>query len=204
VVVVASDQGAKENTGRIGPNAIIRVAEALREQVGEAGAAKVFRSAGLETDLTALPTRMVDEREVMSLHRALRGELGLERARWVSRAAGQYTGDYLLAKRIPRLAQLILRALPAGLSGRMLLTAIRHHACTFSGSGVLTARLGRPTRIWIERCPMCRGSKSHEPLCDYFAATFERLFRVLVDADVTVREVECEAMGAKACLFEVR
>ena len=36
------------------------------------------------------------------------------------------------------------------------------------------------------------------------ASTFQQLFRALVNPDVTVRETECEAMGAEACLFEVR
>jgi divinyl protochlorophyllide a 8-vinyl-reductase len=205
MAVVASDRGLRERKiGRIGPNAIIRVAEALREQVGESGAARLFRAAGLEGYLAVPPRQMVDEREVKRLHQVLRSELGLERARWISRAAGLSTGDYLLAHRIPRVAQLILHAVPSTLASRMLLAAIRRNAWTFSGSGVFTARPGRPLRIWISGCPVCRGSIAHEPLCDYYTATFQRLFRALVNPDVTVREAECEAMGAEACLFEVR
>ena len=204
MAVVANDRRVREKRiGRIGPNAIIRVAEALREQVGETGTVRLFRSAGLDGYLARPPHQMVDEREVKNLHQVLRGELGLERARWVSRAAGLATGDYLLAHRIPRLAQLVLRALPSRLASRMLLGAIRRNAWTFSGSGVFTARAGRPVRIWISGCPVCCGSMSHEPLCDYYAATFQRLFRALVDADAIVRETECEATGADACLFEV-
>jgi divinyl protochlorophyllide a 8-vinyl-reductase len=151
-----------------------------------------------------MPEHMIDEREVTVLHQVLRTDLGHERARWVSRAAGLYTGDYLLANRIPRMAQLVLRTLPSGLAGRMLLAAVRRNAWTFSGSGVFNARAGRPLRISIEGCPVCRGSKSHEPLCDYYAATFQRLFQTLVDPDASVREIECEATGAEGCLFEVR
>lgn len=205
MAVVASDRRIREKRiGRIGPNAITRVADALREQVGESGATRLFRSAGLEGYLAVPPRQMVDEREVKRLHQVLRSELGLERARWISRAAGFTTGQYLLAHRIPPAVQLLLRALPAGLGSRMLLSAIRRHAWTFSGSGTFTARTGRPLRIWISGCPVCRGSIAHEPLCDYYAATFQRLFRALVDPHVIVRETECEAMGAEACLFEVR
>jgi divinyl protochlorophyllide a 8-vinyl-reductase len=205
MAVLASDRRIRENKiGRIGPNAIIRVAEALREQVGEGATARLFRSAGVDGYLSAPPQQMVDESEVRILHQVLRSELGLERARWVSRAAGLSTGDYLLAHRIPQVVQLILRTLPSGFASRMLLTAIRRHAWTFSGSGVFAARPGRPLRIWISGCPVCRGSVSHEPLCDYYAATFQRLFRALVDSDITVRETQCEATGAEACLFEVR
>jgi len=43
-----------------------------------------------------------------------------------------------------------------------------------------------------------------EPGCDFYAATFERLFRVLVHADARVVETACEACGAAECRFEVR
>jgi divinyl protochlorophyllide a 8-vinyl-reductase len=41
-------------------------------------------------------------------------------------------------------------------------------------------------------------------LCDYYAATFERLFQALVDRGALVTETECEANGGSACNFEVR
>ncbi len=37
------------------------------------------------------------------------------------------------------------------------------------------------------------------PLCDYYAATFERLFRALVHPRAVVVETACEACGADAC-----
>ena len=205
MAVVANDRRIREKKiGRVGPNAIIRVADALREQVGDSGTARLFRSAGLDRYLAVPPRQMVDEREVNRLHQVLRSELGLERARWISRAAGLATGEYLLAHRIPSAAQVILRALPSRLASRMLLSSVRRHAWTFSGSGAFTAQTGRPLRIWISGCPVCGESVAHQPLCDYYAATFQQLFRALVDPKVIVRETECEAMGAEACLFEVQ
>lgn len=205
MAVVASDSRIREKRiGRIGPSAIIRVIDALREQIGESRAARLLRSAGLEGYLAAPPRQMVDEHEVKRLHQVLRFELGLERARWVSRAAGLATGQYLLAHCIPPAAQSLLRALPARFASRMLLSVIRRHAWTFSGSGAFIARTGRPLRLWISGCPVCRGTVAHEPLCDYYAVTFQRVFRALVHPDVVVREIECEATGAGACLFEAR
>ncbi|HQR52136.1 MAG TPA: bacteriochlorophyll 4-vinyl reductase [Burkholderiales bacterium] len=205
MVVVASEHRIREKRiGRIGPNAITRVADALRLQVGQGGTARLFRSAGIERYLVSPPRQMVDEREVKHLHRVLRAELGLERARWVARAAGFATGDYLLSERIPRVVQFVMRALPSRVASRLLLAALRRHAWTFSGSSVFAARTGRPLHIWISSCLVCCGSIAHEPLCDYYAATFQRLFRGLVDPGAVVRETECEAMGADACLFEVK
>jgi divinyl protochlorophyllide a 8-vinyl-reductase len=147
---------------------------------------------------------MVDEREVAALHRALREAFDTEHARRLSRSAGERTGAYLLAHRIPRPVQVLLRRLPAALAARVLLSAIRRHAWTFAGSGRFSARSGRPLRLAIAGNPMCRGVLSAAPACEYYAATFERLFRELVHPRARVVEAACEAMGAPACRFEVR
>jgi divinyl protochlorophyllide a 8-vinyl-reductase len=186
----------------IGPNAITRVAEALA-QAAPARVA-VFASAGLAHYLRAPPEAMVDETEVVRLHRALRSVLGEREARRVARRAGELTGDYLLAHRIPAAAGRVLRALPAALAAPLLLAAIRRHAWTFAGSGLFTATAGRPVRLAIEGNPLCRGAAADEPLCDYYAATFERLFQALAHPRARVVETDCEACGADACRFEAR
>jgi divinyl protochlorophyllide a 8-vinyl-reductase len=189
---------------RIGPNAIIRVAEVMRETVGEAGTADVFRDAGLQPYLDALPEHMVDEREVTALHHALRATLGDERARAVSHEAGLRTGDYLLANRIPRLAQRVLKVLPPRLAARVLLAAIGKHSWTFAGSGVFKAEPGNPVRVSIAGCPVCHGMTADGPICAFYAGTFERLFRTLVSRRTVVTETACQATGAPACAFELR
>jgi len=186
---------------RIGPNAIIRVGEALAARFGSA--AEVFADAGLAHYLATPPTQMVDEREVIALQQALRLRLGLTEARAVSFDAGLRTGDYLLAHRIPRPAQRVLRLLPPGPASRMLLKAVGKHAWTFSGSGEFSFTAGRPVRVSIAGCPICRGSQATEPVCDFYTATFERLFRVLVSRRTEAREVACQALGAPACVFEM-
>jgi divinyl protochlorophyllide a 8-vinyl-reductase len=196
--------GAVAIAGRIGPNAIIRAAEAMSAAVGEGRSAQLLRAAGLGAYVGAPPERMVDEGEVTRLHRVLRTELGAEPARSISREAGVRTGDYLLAHRIPQPVQTLLRALPASLACRLLLLAIRRHAWTFAGSGVFSARAGNPTRLSVAGCPICRGAEMGGPLCDYYSATFECLFRELVCAEAKAIETACQADGAEACTFEVR
>jgi divinyl protochlorophyllide a 8-vinyl-reductase len=189
---------------RIGPNAIVRVAEAVRAQASEEAAARLFLRAGLADYLTHPPHHMVDEREVAALHRALREAFDGEHARRLSRSAGERTGAYLLAHRIPWPVQVLLRLLPPPLAARMLLSAIRRHAWTFAGSGRFSATAGRPVRLTIAGNPLCRGEHAAEPVCAYYAASFERLFRALVHPQATVVETACEATGAPACQFLVR
>ena len=130
--------------GRIGPNAITRVAEVLLPRLGAGTTAAIFERAGLQAYLAHPPQSMVDEAEVSRLHRALRAVVGEAGAREVAFEAGTRTGDYLLAHRIPKPVQWLLRHLPAPLAARVLLAAIRRHAWTFAGSGEFTVRAGHP------------------------------------------------------------
>jgi len=189
---------------RIGPNAITRVAEVLQSRFGDSAAKALFGSAGLAAYLARPPEDMVDEAEVACLHRCLRAELGTDLAREVGRAAGIRTADYLLARRIPHAVQWSLRHLPAGLASPLLLAAIRRNAWTFVGSGRFAARAGRPARLSISGNPLCRDVSACVPVCDYYAATFEQLFRELVHPNMRAVETTCEAAGAPACVFELR
>jgi divinyl protochlorophyllide a 8-vinyl-reductase len=190
--------------GRIGPNAITRIAEAIGASSGPAVVAEVFDAAGLSRYLSDPPSRMVDEREVTRLHSVLRARLGPANARALSIEAGRLTGDYLLANRIPRPMRWLLPKLPSSVASRVLLVAVSRHAWTFAGSGAFRAEPGRPVRLSIRGCPICKGAHSDEPLCEYYAATFERLYRALVHPGAVAMQTSCEAAGADACGFELR
>jgi divinyl protochlorophyllide a 8-vinyl-reductase len=189
---------------RIGPNAIIRVVEALDQDRGPEAVVRLLEAAGLGHYSGALPTEMVDEQEVTRLQATLREQLGIDAARRTSRDAGLRTGDYLLANRIPRPVQRLLKILPARLASRVLIAAIRRNAWTFVGSGVFDGQPGRPTRLKVTDGPICRGAQADEPLCDFYAGSFERLFSRLVHPDARVTETACQANGAESCVFEVR
>lgn len=197
-----------DRAGRIGPNAITRVAQVLPARIGERATAALFEIAGLAGYLRQPPEQMVLEAEVRRLHETLRERLGAPMAAEVGRAAGTATGDYLLAHRIPKPLQAVLRRLPAWLAARMLLAAIRRNAWTFVGSGHFSASRPGPrdrgVDLAIRGNPLCVGQQAEVPVCDFYAATFERLFGALVHPQARVEEVACEACGADACRFEIR
>jgi divinyl protochlorophyllide a 8-vinyl-reductase len=194
---------SRHPAGRIGPNAITRTVEALTSREGAQTARRIFQTAGLERYLAQPPTEMVDELEVARLHQILHDDLGSERSRAIGRRAGQLTAEYLLAHRIPRPAQTLLRYLPSALSSRVLARAIAKNAWTFVGTGNFSARHGRPTVFTITNCPMCRGQRATAPYCDFYAATFERLYCCLVSASARVTEESCQATGARECCFRI-
>lgn len=185
---------------RIGPNAVVRVAEALGELPDGGRACRaVFEAAGLAHYLAAPPAEMVDERQVIALHAALRKALDPNTAERVAFRAGELTGTYLLAHRIPAPARRLLPLLPRVVASRLLLRAMARNAWTFAGSGAFAFAAGRPVRLTLDDCPLCRHSPATRPQCTYYAATFLRLFQSLVSKQAHVTHAHCRAMGDPAC-----
>lgn len=203
-LALTGEHGPAGAPGRIGPNAVIRVAEVLTEEMGAATTRVVFTAAGLSRYLDAMPEQMIDEGEVTALHAVLRDRLGVAQARHVGWQAGHRTGDYLLAHRIPKIAQMLLKRLPFRLSSTILLRAIGRHAWTFAGSGTFSVRPSRPLGLVIAGGPISRFAPAGEAVCDFYAATFQRLYRELVDPRTIAVETACEAAGAAECVFELR
>lgn len=183
--------------GRIGPNALLQLVPVL-----EAGGARgVFEAAGVA--VPPADAGMWPEAEVAAVHRRLRADWPAQAPGWLA-AAGERTGDYILAHRIPRAAQAVLRALPGALAGPMLALAVRKNAWTFAGSGAFRIAGWRPLVFEIEANPLIAGEQHHGPACHWHAAVFRRLFDALVWPGVQVEETACAAAGGGVCRFVVR
>jgi divinyl protochlorophyllide a 8-vinyl-reductase len=98
----------------------------------------------------------------------------------------------------------MLKIMPRPITARILAAAIARHAWTFSGSGEFSYEFSPHPRLRIAGSPICKGLHTETPACAYFAATFERVFAEMLGPALSVAEVECEATGAPACVFEVR
>lgn len=195
------DGMARLASARIGPNAITRLAEALRAAQGEDSTRALFQVAGLTHHLDHPPEQMVAEADVVALHAVLRASVPGWRA--IARDAGLRTAAYLLGNRIPKPVQGLLRLLPSRIAARILSGAIARHAWTFAGSGHFSVHSGRPLVLEIEGCPLARGATSTDPVCDCYAATFEGVFRALVNRGAKVTEITCSAIGAPSCRFSI-
>lgn len=188
--------------GRIGPNAIIQTAAALERRVGWARAdAILWRAVGRHLD--EMPDQMVDEAEVIALIHELRETMGSVERAAVLREAGRRTADYLIAHRIPRPAQWLMRLVPRAVGLRLLLAGIARHTWTFAGTARVRIETGDPTTMSLSHCPMCRGMQSAAPCCDYYVGTLEHLLQRLISPDAVVEEVACEAAGAAACVMRL-
>lgn len=203
ICIDAAGSATATDTARIGPNAVTRLAEALIGCGHGALATPVFAAAGVADWLARPPSAMVAAQRAGRLHAALRDALPPAEAATVMAEAGRLTANYLLAARIPRPAQAVLRLLPPSFAARALVPAIRAHAWTFAGAGRFVARAGRPTMFEIAGNPLCALDRAGSPVCAWHAAVFERLFQALVSSEARATEIACEACGDASCRFLV-
>lgn len=185
--------------GLIGPNAILQLLPVLDRFGGPVWREGVLAEAGI-----AVPdgNAMIPEAEAARLHRHLR-MVAPEAAAQLAREAGVETANYILAHRIPPLAQWLLKGLPPWAAARALARAIERHAWTFAGSG--TFRVVTPWVFEIARNPLIAGEESEGCLCHWHRGVFTQLYRTLVAADCMCEETQCGAQpGAACCRFELR
>lgn len=186
--------------GMVGPNAVIQVAHVLTGMEGEGidGAgltARVFSRAGLGDLHLHLPRQMVPQETAARLHQAVQIELPAALAEQVAREAGKRTADYLLAYRIPRPVQWLLRLLPPSPSARLLLKAIKANAWTFAGTGQLEwSASSHGAVIEIKDNPLAMHP------CTWHMAVFETLFSTLVARQVEVHETACTGARSNCAL----
>ncbi|MFN3992203.1 MAG: bacteriochlorophyll 4-vinyl reductase [Tabrizicola flagellatus] len=185
--------------GRIGPNAILQLVDVL-ERRGEGA----LLSAVLAEARVPRPPRgagMLPEADCAAVHQALRRLSAC--AGQLLEEAGSATGDYILAHRIPKLAQRALRLMPGALAAAVLTQAIARHAWTFAGTGVFRVEAARPLVLSVARNPLVAGWRAESPQCIWHVAVFRRLYGRLVWPGVEVRETACCACGDPACRFEL-
>ena len=187
------------SSGRIGPNVILQTVAVIRERFGDAAAAGVLADTPWRLD--RLPTGMVVEADVRSMVHATLRRFGDDAAHQVMDAAGVGTAHYLLANRIPKIAQVVMKLAPASVALRVLLTSIQRNSWTFAGNARFVVTYGTPTVVEFHDCAMCRGLHSSGTECQFYAATFRQLLTSLVSARTQVVESCCMAAGAACCRF---
>jgi len=191
-------EDVRSQQGVIGPNAVLQLLPVIERIGGEERVSQMLARAGI----FQMPSdEMIPEAYAARLHQLLRSEEP-EMAPRLAAEAGRKTANYILANRIPKPAQTIMRALPPELAARGLSIAISKNAWTFAGSG--TFRKISPWAFEIKDNPVIRGEVSDVPLCTWHAAVFGRLYRALVHPRCVCTETHCGAQpGHDACLFEI-
>ncbi|MEM8855864.1 MAG: bacteriochlorophyll 4-vinyl reductase [Pseudomonadota bacterium] len=191
-----ADHGAFRASAKVGPNAVIQLAQALRAKGGDGLAVRIFSAAGALDCLSHPPEEMVDERIPIALFASLTRQLDREEARAILTEAGRLTGEYILAHRIPRVARIALRILPRRQGLKALLKAIGAHAWTFAGSGTCHVDPATST-VSIADNPLATLG------CPWHIAVFETLTKRLVSPRAKCTHTACCLHGAPACRFVI-
>jgi divinyl protochlorophyllide a 8-vinyl-reductase len=195
----AATSGA--GVARVGPNAILQYLPVLEDSLGTAGLHGFLKAGQFE----AIPdgSTMIEEEQAARFHQAVRRSFP-DQARELARRAGAGTAEYIIANRIPAFARAILAILPTPVAENMLCRSIAEHAWTFAGSGIFNVDSQPPITFEIVANPIVRDERSNDPVCEWHAAVFERLFSRLVGGVYDVMEKDCCACGVEACRFEVQ
>lgn len=174
-----------EGGARIGPHAVIHMAEAMAERLGPFVAAGVLASALIE-EVPGADGGMIPEIEALRLHRWLLMTEPVEGFA-ITREAARRTADYIIANRIPAPAVALLRALPAALAAPLLMRAIARHAWTFIGGGAFRAETA--WSFTIDRTAAEDPMPVPDSTFEWYGAVFERLFQRLVAGDCRIKIV---------------
>ncbi len=185
---------------RIGPNSVLQLLPVLDNHLGWQARHALLQQAGLSQPPS--DHGLMDEAPAARLHQALRREYP-QQARLLAREAGERTGDYIIAHRIPWLIVKLLPVLPSRVACSLLAGAIEKHAWTFAGSGQFRALSRNPLVFELADNPVVRGESALAPLCEWHSAVFQRLFNALVDPGLSCRETQCCACGQPACRFTI-
>lgn len=193
-------EAATHASGLIGPNAVLQMLPVITRFDGPERCARLLAAAGIDREPDG--HSMIPETLAARLHRQVRLEEP-DLAPRLAADAGRETANYILANRIPKPAQWILKALPKAAAARLLSHAIAQHAWTFVGSGTLY--VPDPWTFEIEDNPLIRGECSDTCLCHWHAAVFARLYQVLVSTACRCEETRCGAQDPRhRCRFELR
>lgn len=174
---MASVGRSPDGVALIGPNAVLQTVWAMERHLGKAAAREVLEVAGIDP----LPSgdAMIAEVHALRLHHAL-AALHPHEAEAIALEAAAGTADYIIAHRIPKVANWALRHLPAPLAARLLMRAIRSHAWTFIGAGAFTVT--GPWHFTIDRSGAGDAGAPPPTLFLWYGAVFARLYSRLVRA----------------------
>lgn len=187
------------SAARIGPNSILQTVDVVQAHHGAAAACTVLAASGYAAWCNDPPTAMVPEEAFHALAATLVAQYGDSRAAALLIQAGEQTASYLLAHRIPRPFQAVLRRLPPVPALAALLAAVRFNAWTFVGSGDYRYTVRHPAAIVLTLRQATVPAVVH-----FFGGTFALLLRELVDDQTALSSHALPYAGGLVCTYQVR
>jgi divinyl protochlorophyllide a 8-vinyl-reductase len=191
-------------------NSIMRLAMSSTEAtLGKNGYHAVVHVAGLdrllETPPPDNPKLETPGDDFSALLNAILNMYGESSTRGLFRRWGVAFGTTAVKRRpSAKLLKPMLALLPLQRRVRTLLDALVNEANTARGAGLHTLT-DKPDQyvLTFNDCLYCAGMYPSEPICFTIVGILEATLKWGTGRDFTVREVQCQARGAVACVFEI-
>ena len=177
---------------------------AAEDILGEKGVNALLNLAGLEQYIGNYPPDNIKKEfpfeHVAALQAALREMYGTKGARVFATKGGEETFNYSLAKydAVQKAAQ---AAMAVGSMRTRLKAGILFFAKFFNTVSDQVVRVEEDEQNWkwiIERCPMCWGKKSDEPICHLAVGVLNAASKWATGGEsLRIKATECMASGAK-------
>ncbi len=191
-------------------NDIMRLAlEATDVTLGKNGYLAVLHVAGLERYLEAPPPNgaslTTSGEDFAALLNGIFTMYGEQAARGIFRRWGRYFGLTGVNRRASaRLLKPLLGLLPLQRRAHTVLNALVNEANAARGEVLHTLQvLPEAYRITFRDCLYCRELHPAETACYAIVGTLEAVLHWGTGREFFVREIQCMACGAEACVFEI-
>lgn len=189
---------------------------AAEEVVGKQGLTVLLRERGLQRFIDSYPPELLGISKTITLGDY--AELCAGILTFFGRAGksmvircGRLTSKYAIEKQgsiYNAAARTAARLMPSGLQARLVLDSMAN------GYNKLYAESGQELHFRVEdrgdkwafisvECPLCAGKAADLPMCWGRIGTLKEGLSWLTGKDFDVEEVECRALGASACVWEV-
>jgi predicted hydrocarbon binding protein len=177
---------------------------AAEDILGEKGVNALLNLAGLDQYINNYPPDNIKKEfpfeHVAALQAGLREMYGTKGARVFATKGGEETFNYSLAKydKVQKAAQ---AAMAVGSMRTRLKAGLLFFAKFFNTVSDQVVRVEEDDTNWkwiIERCPMCWGKKSDEPICHLAVGVLNSASKWATGGEaLRIKATECMAVGAK-------
>lgn len=180
--------------------------DSIEDVAGAKGKDMVLRRAGLEEYIENPPPLTAEETFVPNDHYRAISKALMEVFGKSSRVLLLYAGEgaiYRTLEAIPGAFSTAMKFVPGGLRRKAVLKMAARETAKITGIEPKVEQEKDRVLYHYYNCPFCEGYESDEPICYYDAGSLKALVDWATGKSHKVTEIECSAMGAEACVYEI-
>jgi divinyl protochlorophyllide a 8-vinyl-reductase len=187
--------------------ALAGVLDSIESVAGEKGRNLVLRHAGLEQYIGNPPSTEDDAwlpvAHYRSVNRGIRQAFGDKGSRPLLIYAGEELINGSLTGVTTSAFSMAMRLMPGRLRRKAAFKIISSAIVQITGVPPKIEEGKGKFTLHYYNCPYCEGTQSDEPICYYDVGIMKAVAEWGMGKPQKVTEIECAAVGAEACVFEI-